>query len=245
MADAVFGTGVIVEILDGVDYFEVLCGTECVFTRTPEIIEKTTPTSGRAKAFTVRREEWDITVSGLTKIANDTSLTFFYMLQTSIRWAEHTVRITFEDEEGSNVQIEGSVIIGAESISSSATDFSQCSIEFKGTGPFTITGVLPPAEVEYIIYSDWWQTINGNSYIDGASSGESPSAIAFGGAFNLGATDIILEVDLEGTEYELITSGGPGNRECKFDSGLGQIRFDPTLIFDGSQRVFVEFKRPV
>jgi hypothetical protein len=245
MAEAVFGTGVVVEMLDDVEYYEVLCGLDCTFTRTPEIIETTNPTSGRSRAFMIRREEWDISVSGLTKIANDTSLTFFYMLQTSIRWLEKTIRVTFTDADGANVQISGTVLIGAESISGPATDFAQCSIEFKGIGPFTITGVLPPAELEYILYSDWWETINGDNYIAGSSSGLSPSAVLFGGPFNLGATDVILDVAVDGDHYNLIDSGTPGNLECKFDNGLGQITFAADLIFDGTQRVYVEFKREV
>ena len=246
MAEPVFGTGVIVEMLVDANYEPILCGMDCVFTRTPELIETTNPTSGGFKDFSIRREEWDVTVSGLTKIANNAALTFFYMLQTSVRRLKQAIRITFTDIDGANVQITGNVLIGRESISGPSTDFAQCSIEMKGSGPFIISGVLPPVEIEYEILSDWWGTNNGDSFIAGSSSGESPAAVLNGGPFNLGAGDVILEVDVEGTEFELISSGTPGNRECKFNSGLGQVSFDPVnMIFDGSQRVYVEWKRPI
>lgn len=245
MAEAVFGTGVVVEILVDPDWYEVLCATDCVFTRTPEFIEKTSPVSGRTRAFAVRREEWDLTVSGLTKIANSASLTFFYMLQTAQRWAEQDIKITFTDADGANVVITGTALIGAESISGPATDFAQCSIDFKGTGPFTISGVQPPAEVEYILYSDWWTPVNGDNFISGSSSGLSPSAVAFGSSFNLGAGDILLDVAVEGDHFNLINTGTPGNMQCKPVLGLGQVTFATDMIFTGAEKVYVEFKRPV
>lgn len=239
MAEPIWGNNVIVEMLVGDNYEPILCGIDCVFTRTPEIIETTNPTSGIFKDFMVRREEWDISVSGLTKVANNAALTFFYMLQTSIRRVRQAVRITFTDADGADIQISGNVIIGQESITGPSTDFSQCTIELKGTGPFAIDDVTPPTPTGYNFIGDWWQTINGRIYIDGGSSGETD-----GTSYTLLATDVILEVDVEGTEYDVV-SGTPtaGRRECYFDTVLLRIIFPSDLIFDGTQRVYVEFKR--
>lgn len=246
MAEPIFGSGVIVEMLVGASYEPILCGLDCVFTRTPELIETTNPTSGGFKDFAVRREEWGVTVSGLTKVANNAALTFFYMLQTSIRRLKQAIRITFTDIDGADIQISGNVLIGQESISGPSTDFAQCNIELKGSGPFVIADVTPPTENEFAILSDWWPTVNGNNYIDGASSGQSDSAIDNGGPFTLLLTDTILEVDMEGTEFDPVT-GTPtvGRREFKFQTSPALILFPSDLIFDGSQRVYVEFKRPV
>lgn len=243
MAQAVKGKDVVVEMSVDDVYYPILCGTDCEFVRDPEFIEKTTTTSGLFKDFAVRREEWSMSVSGLTKIENSASLTFFYMLQTSVRRTRQLVRITFTDIDGADKQISGYVLIGRQSITGPYSDFANCSIELKGTGAFTIEDVEPPVPAAVEIYSDYWTTTNGQNYIDGSSSGTSPSSVAFGGVFNLGATDTILEVNVEGTEFEIITSGSPGNRECKFNTSTFIISFASDMIFDGTQRVYVEFKR--
>lgn len=239
MAEPIFGNEVIVEILIDDNYEPVLCGTDCVFTRSPEIIETTNPTSGLFKEWMIRREEWDISVSGLTKIANNAALTFFYMLQTSIRRLRQTARITFTDIDGADIQISGNVLIGQESIIGSSIDFAQCTIELKGTGPFTIEDVTPPVPLVFDIISDWWQTVNGDTFITGASSGQTD-----GTNYTLTISDEILEVDVEGTEFDLVSvTPTVGKRECKFMTSPVRIQFPSDLIFDGTQRVYVEFKR--
>ena len=242
MSEPVYGTEVVCEMMIADVYTPVLCATDCVFTRVPEFIETTNPTSGLAKDFDVRREEWGITLSGLTKIENGTTLSFFYMLQSSVRRQRQTVRITYTDVDGAAKQIAGNVLIGQQSITGPATDFANCTIEFKGTGPFTITDVEPPAPTDYNIFSDTWATVNGNAFINGASTGLSPSAVANGGPFTLQSTDIVLEVGVEGMEYELVT-GSPGNREAQPDLANNKIKVRDA--FDGTQRVYVEFKRPI
>lgn len=241
MAEPIFGTGVIVEMLVADNYEPILCGVDCVFTRTPELIETTNPTSGGWKDFSVRREEWGVTVSGLTKVANNAALTFFYMLQTSIRRLKQAIRITFTDVDGADIQISGNVLIGQESISGPSTDFAQCNIEMKGSGPFLIEDVTPPTPFEFNVIGDWWQTVNGNNYIDGQSSGQTD-----GTNYTLLVSDDVLEVDLEGIEFDIVT-GTPtvGRRECQILTSPVRVVFPSDIIFDGSQRVYVEFKRPV
>lgn len=234
--EAVHGRDVLLELkVDGV-YYPVLCGTDCTFTREPEFLESTNPTSGIFKRYIVRREDWSMNVSGLTKIENDASLTFFYLLQTSVRRATQTVRITFEDIDSNSIQIEGTVLIGNETISGPVSDFASCSIEFKGNGAFTVGEVTPPTPGEFDWLSDYWSTVNGNNYVDLAGS----SVVH---AYNIGADDELLEVDVEGVEFDIITSGTPGNRQCKLNTSTFVLTFASDLIFDGNQKVFVEFKR--
>lgn len=241
MAEPVFGSGVIIEMYVDPEYIPILCGNDCTFTRTPEIIETTSPSSGLWQTYMIRREGWTMNVSGLTKIDNDTALTFFYMLQTAVRRTEQTIRMTFTDIDGNDIQISGQALIGPQSVSGPATDFAQCSIEFQGSGAFTVEGVTPPTPIDYLYISDWWQTVNGQIYIDGPSSGETD-----GTNYTLLLTDLILEVDMEGIQYDLV-SGTPtaGRRECHFQTSPARIIFPSDVVFDGNQRVFVHFKRPV
>lgn len=232
--EAVFGNNVIVEMFVTDDYYPVLCATDCEFRRTPEIIEKTTTTSGLFKEFAIRREEWEISVSGLTKIENDTSLSFFYMLQSSVRRQLQDIRITFEDNDGNNKQIQGDMLIGEESISASAIDFANGSIFFKGSGEFSITAVSDPPPGTVDIFSDYWIPSNGNNYVDGNS-------VVY--SYLLGAGDELLEVDVEGTQFDIITSGSPGNRQCKLNTTTYVLYFATDQIFDGTQKVYIEFKR--
>lgn len=239
MAEAIHGSNAIIEMYVTDDYYPILCGTDCSFSRTPEFIPITSTTSGLFREFMVRREEWSMSVSGLTKIANATTLTFFYALQTSVRRVKQLVRITFTDSDGASKQITGNVLIGQMDINGPFGDFSQCSIELKGTGAYIIEDTEPPAVATSGIFADYWQTVNGQNYITGASSGEYD-----GTNYTLLFTDTILGVDVEGTGFDLV-SGTPtaGTRECQFLDSPVRIVFPADLIFDGSQRIYVLFQR--
>lgn len=241
MSYPVRGENVIVELMVDAVYYPVLCGTDCTFTREVEFVPIRTADSSLFDEVMPRREGWGITVNGVTKIENDTVLTFFYLLQTSIRRSTHSIRVTFEDEAGDAKEITGTVYIGSESITGPLSDYANATIEFKGTGAFTIQDVTPPDEPEYDYFSDYWTPNNGNNYIGGASSGSYT-----GTSYTLAATDTILEVRLEGTNYELVT-GTPtnGERQCKFNTSLFRIEFPAALVLDNTQRVFVFFKRPL
>lgn len=237
MTYPVKGEDVVVELLVDAVYYPVLCGLDCTFSREVEFVNIRTSDSSVFEEVMPRRERWGITVNGVTKIENDTALTFFYLLQTSVRRNTHTIRVTFEDEAGDSKEITGTVYIGNESISGPVNDYANGSIEFRGTGAFTIQDVTPPVEPDIEIFSDYWVPTNGNSYISGASSGSYT-----GTAYTLTATDVILEVRMEGTNFEVV-SGTPttGERQCQFDTGTLRVNFP--ITFDGTQKVFVMFKR--
>jgi hypothetical protein len=128
-------------------------------------------------------------------------------------------------------------------ISRAFGSYSQSSVDMTITGGITIGAVDPPGPVTINVYADYWIPAAGHNYVDGTSSGTSPSSIAFGAAFTLGALDTLLEVDVEGTEFEIITSGAVGNRQCKFNTSTFVLTFAADMIFDGTQKVFIEFKR--
>ena len=241
MAYPVRGNDVVVELLVDGDYYPVLCGLDCSFTREVEFISIRTADSSVFDEVMPRRENWSVTVNGVTKIENDTVLTFFYLLMTSVRRTIHTIRVTFTDEAGGSKQIDGSVYIGSESITGPFADYANASIEFRGTGAFTVSTTTEPVTPEYNIYSDYWIPTNGNSYSSGASTGYTD-----GTQYTLAATDIILEVWVESVPF-YATTGTPtnGSPEYKFDTGTLRLNFPAAFVFDGSQRVMVLFKRPV
>jgi hypothetical protein len=84
------------------------------------------------------------------------------------------------------------------------------------------------------ILSDWWNTVDGNDFIEGASTGETD-----GTQYTLQATDKVLMVDLEGIIYKI--SPTLGNMKCKLDLSNNKILFP--LFFNGTQSVGVLFKR--
>ena len=237
MSYPVKGKDVVIEMRnDDLTYTPILCGEDCSFSRTPEFIPVTSTDSGLFREFMVRREEWSMSVNGLTKIENDTTLTFFYLLQTSVRRQLKTVRITFTDEDGDDKQIEGQIYIGQMDINGPEGDFAKASIEFKGSGAFTVSSVNNPVSYNFDIISDYWQTTNGQDYVDGVSASL---------LITLQTTDEVIGAFLEGTEYDLVGSTPSAMaRECQFlTSPSARVLFPVT--FDGTQRVFLILKRPV
>ncbi len=90
-------------------------------------------------------------------------------------------------------------------------------------------------EETMVIKSDWWNTNNSEAFISGASTGNQD-----GTQYTLTSDDIVLLVFNEDSVFNVV-AGSPGNRECQLDLGNGKILFG--IMFDGSQRVQVLFKR--
>lgn len=79
---------------------------------------------------------------------------------------------------------------------------------------------------------------NGQNYISGASTGNYNNATTY----TLEATDEIMDVVVEGAPFYQV-SGTPASGEAEFFLILPcSIEFPSTLVFDGSQRVFVMLK---
>lgn len=236
MASVVYGSDAVLEMEVNSVYYPVLCALDFTFTSSPEFVEKTSATSGLFREFAKRIEEFSVSLSGLTKIDNSETLSFFYMLQNSVRRTEQNFKITFEDDEANVKILSFTGLIGQMSITGPASDFSNCSVEIKGTGAFTLDVTPPPVETEYDYFSDYWVPTAGNNYLSGTSAVN---------GYTLTATDVPLEVDVEGIGYDLVNgTPGTGLRECKFGTSPVRITFPSDLVFDGVQRVFVLFKRP-
>jgi hypothetical protein len=230
MADPILGRNAVLELLISGSYYPVLCATDCSFTRTPEFISKTTTTSGLFREFTVRREEWAMSVSGLTKIQNDASISFFYLLQNAVRRTELPVRMTFTDDEGTSNMISGTILLGQMSINGPVSGFSEATVELKGTSSFDIGVTVDPPTTECVLYGDYWTFPAGDTYIQGTS-------VVHG--YSLEAVTVI-SVDREGVAFDLVT-GTPSGRQCKHNNTTGIINFDTALPSNG-ETVWVVFK---
>lgn len=223
------GEDVSIELLFNDTYYPVLCGTDCVFNRIPEFIYSTNPSSGLFKSKKIRREEWNMSVSGLTKAENDASLTFFYLLQNAVRRLTLSIRMTFTDPDGNSKSISGNVLIGNMSINGSSTDFANATIEFEGTGAFSTGATIDPPAAACSIYADYWLFPAGDTYIQGTS-------VVHG--YSLEAVTVI-SVDREGVAYDLV-SGTPSGRQCKHNNTTGIISFDANIPSNG-ETVWVVF----
>ena len=238
MSYPVKGEDAVLELYVVDTYYPVLCATDCTFNREVEFIPISGPES-IAREFMPRREEWTMSVTGITKLDNDAALTFFYLLQNSVRRELHTVRITFTDEAGTSKQISGSVYIGSQSINGNINDYATGTIEFRGTGQFTVDTTQEPVPPEVAIYADYWIPVNGRTYVSGASTGYTD-----GTTYTLTATDEILEVWVENQAYYAVT-GTPtnGSPEYNFDTGTLRVNLPAAMVLDGTMKVFIMFKR--
>lgn len=235
---------VIIELKISGVFYPVFCGKTMEFSQNQETIEVTSINSVTGREYLPGMTTGTLNISGVSIIDNsDGRVSLPYLMTESIRRTVQEMRIRLIDDDANTLQISFSALITSNNLSRAVGTYSGSSVSLIVTGGVSVGPVDPPAPIEVDVYSDYWVPSNGNNYIDGDSSGTSPSAIANGGPFALGATDTILEVDVEGTEFDVITTGTPVNRECKFNTSTFVISFPVDLIFDGTQRVFVEFKR--
>lgn len=101
-------------------------------------------------------------------------------------------------------------------------------VESKGDTRVVATGAAPAPVGGNKVYSDYWQTTAGQTSVSGESVEHGYSLT--------GKT--IIEVSREGLQYDLITSGTPGERQCIYSSGAITFRD----AFNPGETVFVEFK---
>lgn len=241
------GKNQIVEMKISGVWYPIFCCKSMSFFMEQDMIEITSINSAVAREFQAGMTTSGGSVSGVTIIDNtQNQISILYLMPEAQRRTVQDMRIRMTADNATAKQISFQALIRRLETTRTFGSYSQSAVEIVVTGGVSIGVVEPPGGViTENVWSDRWVPGAGNSYIDGSSAGVSPSSVAFGGVFNLGATDTILEVSVDGDHFDLITSGAPGNMECKFDSGLGQIRFASTLIFLGTERVWVEFKRTV
>jgi hypothetical protein len=230
MSEPVHGTYCILSMWVTDQYYPVLCGTDTTYTCTPEMIERTGPTSGMARQWFRRLEEHKSTVTGLTKVENDTALTFWYMLQTGIRRQTQLFKQTFADAAGNFKSLTGYALIGTQSINGPVADFSSGSIDIFWDGEPSMDVIAPPSgfgEVEDPLYIP---IVADEISVHHAL---------------LEQTGVeILQVRRNGLSLTP-TTGTPGNQEYKFvgGAGNGNIFTDVNVPYVlGEQPIYVLYK---
>lgn len=205
-------------------YYPILCGTDLSYTRTPEFIEKTGPTSGFSREYVVRIEDWAASVSGLTMIENGSTISFFYILQEAVRRAVQDIKLHFEDQDGNYKEITGQALIGTMNISGPVTNFSNATIELRGTGDFEMDVIPPPAAAV-------------ENYIDIPIVEDEISV-----QDNVLIGKTVLQVRRNGGSLTM-TTGTPGNLEYKFDTATGEVFTDVNVPYvAGEQPIYVLYR---
>lgn len=223
-------------------YYPIFCGKTLRFNRKWDEIETTNINSGGDRDYEAGMGSATMEVTGVTVLDNsENRVSINYLMQLGSARQKRDWKITMTDDDGDLVVHTFTGIIVDASFDKTIPGYSTSYLTVRICGAVTQTTVQPTGAA-YEILSDYWDTVNGQTYISGASSGEYD-----GTNYTLSATtDTILMVDLEGTGYDLV-SGTPtiGERECYFNTSPVRVQFPTDIIFDGTQRVFVMWKRVI
>lgn len=215
---------------DGV-YKAIGCAYSCSFNFTNELIGKTDVNAGLFRKRRVRMSDFGADVQGLVTLVNDTTISAMHFLQEGVRRSELDLRFRFTDEAGLSKQIQGTFLVETVSEAAEVSGFAEFDIEFAGTGSFTIDDIIDESgeEIPEGLFWDWWEAVEGETTISGPGHyGRSFAGVPF---------ENIVEVDREGTQYDLVNEA-PEGRECYYDA-VATISFDPLLPFIEGTRVFV------
>lgn len=211
-------------------FYPVLCAIDFTFSVRQEMVLATTVDTGVWRQKRNRGlSEWSVTISGLTKIDNtDGQISFFYLLQESVRAQVQTIQAMFEDSDGNTQVLEGLVIMPEMSINANVNSFADASIVFEGAGEVVVQEVVsePLSEMCEQIYSDTWEAVAGETTI----SGTGQEGRSFAGKE-------IIEVVREGMQYDY-TDGAVGNRMYGYNGTT--VTFE--VPFMDGERVYVMWK---
>lgn len=234
MSTVVHGQDVIVEKQEGSEWKAVYCAISCVFSYQNETLGYTDVNAGISKKRRVVQSDCSMSVSGVTTLYDDDVLSPFYFLDEGRSREEGTYRMVFtETETGGRRAIQFAGIVESVQLDGDVNEFSKCELSILPSGGFDIVEVETPTPVEPEgVFSDWWVTTEGAHIVGGSSAVRGYSLVH----------KKILEVDREGTQYDIILTGTPSGRQCKYNELDGEIAFDPSLPFNNGETVFVLFE---
>lgn len=235
--EPIHGTDILLSLKIGASFIPVLCAIDMTYSCSQEIVLATSASTGKWRQKRLRGlSEWNVSLTGLTKIDNsDGQVSFFYLLQENIRGSEQIIQIMFEDADGNTQVLEGTVLIPELSLNGNVSSFADVSVVFEGTGPVEITEAVSggdqsgESDLCDQLVSDTWLVVAGNSNISGAGQ----QGRSFAGKE-------ILEVDRSGLSHDY-TSGAPGNMQYGYNGTL--ITFDSTNPFNEGETIFVLWKQ--
>ena len=209
------------------------CSQSVTLRAETEMLDTTTVGSGFWKSIKPRISGWSISLAGVTLLRDLATSRFFALdlITEQVRLNGLFLKIIFTDEGAFTRNFTGFAYIPLSEIVSTAGQLSKFSCEFIGSKDFILddpsSGVGPGIEP----FSDYWTTTPTGTSISGTSFVHSYSLIG----------KQVLEVDREGTEWDL-TLSAPVGRQARFNSGTGVVDFDPTLPFNPGETIFVLFK---
>jgi len=202
------------------DYRVWGCAQTMRLTVNTDIKETSTPVTGRDRTFaSVGLREWSVNLGGVL-ILRDESVVKNYAFETisdDVMDNGYDITITFTDDGGFINVFTGSVLVPQSDFFKENGSISKWSVEFKGTGGYTILPVDDTTVIGTLVTSDSYTVAGG--------------VIQNNDWIGLGASNII-EVCREGTEQ--LSMG----LVYSFNSGTGTITPDPSTTIDG-QRMFV------
>lgn len=221
-------------VIDG--YYPLLCAKGFDYVVETEEIETTSVNSPNAREYIPGLSNSTVSITGVTSTSSISGeLGPFYDLQESVRRATQLFKLTFTGNGGGFQIITFSGIFRKNSFSGAIPGLVQAAIDIRVSGAFSIATIAPPAAPGFTELADYWQTVNGNSFINGTSVEH---------AYTLTTTDTLLAVFVNGTPY-IVVSGTPtvGTDQCKFTASTHRIDFPTDLVFDGTQTVDVVWRR--
>lgn len=122
------------------DSLLVFCGKTLTFSETRTTIESV-GTTGLWTYNRVNKKSWQVEISGLTKIdSTDGPLDYFTLVNSDFAYSFHTLLVTFEDADGNQRSIAGTVFPAKSSINSPVKSFAEASVTLVGTGPYFLDG---------------------------------------------------------------------------------------------------------
>jgi hypothetical protein len=219
-------------------YYKVACGKSVAFDFANDIILKTDVNAGLFKKKRVRISDFSASFNGLIKSDNTVDyVSGFHFLEEGVRRAQSDYQCVFTDDAGNIIFINFKAVIESVNIAGTVGNYTEYDVALQGTEGFSQTTTPFPAATDYEIISDWWPTVADQDYVDvgGVDSGRL--------GLRMAADDIILEVDREGFQHD--EAAVPAGRQYKFDTGTLHLEFDAALPFNGSETVFVLWKRPL
>jgi predicted secreted protein len=139
MAYPVQGRDVLFEVFSDVadDYVPVTCMESVTINFTPELIEKTTLSTGAGYDWHERRRGWDINMTGVSDIFSE-GRTIFTMVDPDEINATYLIRLSFEDSLGNTAVFTGSAKLDAASINAIVGDLSDFDLNMKGIGVYEL-----------------------------------------------------------------------------------------------------------
>lgn len=215
MAFAVQGRNVILKALKTGQYRVFACAQSVRLTVETGLLETSTTTTGPFRTFSPDGlSEWSVSL-GAVLYLRDQSETKNFALETiteQVRNSGYDITITFTDDEGYVNVLSGFVWIPLTEIFRETGSLAKYSVEFKGSGSFTLD-VVPPSPI----------TPGRMRYVYTAVGAET----FFTDAALIGRT--IEWVDRSDAAMKVITSGSAGDHIVLYTSASGRFDFDPAF----------------